>query len=187
MPIDLTKPAASSSLSSAVIRAQFAEVAAELALKLDAASPSFTGDITGVDGGGFVSGIGGSGGFVFVQGNGATPDKKPQYDWYNYGSVANEHLWMAWADVSSLHFSAVNDSYTVFSDFMTVTRTGATPSVFFPNGLTVGSATLLTTNVALSNAAAAATATMTNAPTAGNPTKWISINDNGTVRRIPAW
>jgi hypothetical protein len=103
MPIDLTKPAASSSLSSAVIRAQFAEVAAELALKLDAANPSFTGDITGADGGGFVSGIGGTGGYVFVQGNGATPDKKPQYDWYNYGSVANEHLWMAWADVSSLH------------------------------------------------------------------------------------
>jgi hypothetical protein len=43
------------------------------------------------------------------------------------------------------------------------------------------------TKTALSNAAAAAAATLTNAPTAGNPTKWISIDDNGTTRRIPAW
>jgi hypothetical protein len=39
----------------------------------------------------------------------------------------------------------------------------------------------------LTNSAAAATATLTNAPTAGNPTKWISIDDNGVTRRIPAW
>ncbi|WP_369053058.1 hypothetical protein [Burkholderia gladioli] len=30
-------------------------------------------------------------------------------------------------------------------------------------------------------------ATLTNAPLAGNPTKWIPINDNGTVRHVPAW
>lgn len=53
--------------------------------------------------------------------------------------------------------------------------------------LTLGSTTLLATNVALTNAAAAQTATMTNGPTAGNPTKWIQINDNGTTRSIPAW
>lgn len=29
--------------------------------------------------------------------------------------------------------------------------------------------------------------TITNAPAAGNPTKWIPINDNGTTRYIPAW
>jgi hypothetical protein len=46
---------------------------------------------------------------------------------------------------------------------------------------------LLRCRTALSNAAAGATATMTNAPLAGNPTKWISIDDNGTTRRIPAW
>lgn len=38
-----------------------------------------------------------------------------------------------------------------------------------------------------SNNAAAAVATLTNAPVAGNPTKWIPINDNGTIRNIPAW
>lgn len=53
--------------------------------------------------------------------------------------------------------------------------------------LTLASTTLLTTSVALTNGAAAQTATMTNGPTAGNPTKWIPINDNGTTRYIPAW
>ena len=46
---------------------------------------------------------------------------------------------------------------------------------------------LLKSSVALSNAAAAALATMTNAPVVGNPTKWVSIDDNGTTRRIPTW
>lgn len=40
---------------------------------------------------------------------------------------------------------------------------------------------------AYSNNAAAAAGTLTNAPAAGNPTKWIPINDNGTIRNIPAW
>jgi len=50
-----------------------------------------------------------------------------------------------------------------------------------------GSTTLIRTYTALSNAAAAAVATLNNSPVAGDPTKWISINDNGTVRRIPCW
>jgi len=37
------------------------------------------------------------------------------------------------------------------------------------------------------NGAGASAGTMTNAPAAGNPTKWIPIDDNGTTRYIPAW
>jgi hypothetical protein len=33
----------------------------------------------------------------------------------------------------------------------------------------------------------AQTGTLTNAPFAGNPTKWVQINDNGTTRSIPSW
>ena len=54
-------------------------------------------------------------------------------------------------------------------------------------GIRHGSSTLLTTTAALTNGAAAATGTLTNAPAAGNPTKWVPINDNGTTRYIPAW
>jgi hypothetical protein len=46
---------------------------------------------------------------------------------------------------------------------------------------------LIRTRATLSNGAAANAATLTNAPAAGNPTKWISIDDNGTTRKIPAW
>lgn len=56
------------------------------------------------------------------------------------------------------------------------------------NSATVSSqTTLMESSVPLSNAAAAATATLLNAPTAGNPTKWIPIIDNGVTRYVPAW
>jgi len=38
-----------------------------------------------------------------------------------------------------------------------------------------------------SNGAAAGAGTLTNAPAAGDPTKWIPVDDNGTTRYIPAW
>jgi co-chaperonin GroES (HSP10) len=46
---------------------------------------------------------------------------------------------------------------------------------------------MLNSSVTLTNAAGAAAGTLTNAPTVGNPSKWITINDNGTVRKIPTW
>lgn len=55
------------------------------------------------------------------------------------------------------------------------------------NGVTVGTGTLLFSNTPLTNGAAAALGTLTNAPAAGNPTKWVPINDNGTTRYVPAW
>jgi hypothetical protein len=60
-------------------------------------------------------------------------------------------------------------------------------SVTFAAGITHGSATLLTTSVSLTNGAGAAAGTLLNAPSAGNPSKWIPINDNGTIRYVPSW
>lgn len=54
-------------------------------------------------------------------------------------------------------------------------------------GLQVNSATMIATATPFTNGAAAAAGTLANAPVAGNPTKWIPINDNGTTRYIPAW
>lgn len=53
--------------------------------------------------------------------------------------------------------------------------------------VTFSNAVMFTSNVALTNGAAAQSPTMTNGPSAGNPTKWIPINDNGTARYLPAW
>jgi len=48
-------------------------------------------------------------------------------------------------------------------------------------------ASLVSTNTTLTDFAAAGAGTITNAPTAGNPAKWIAIVDNGTTRYIPTW
>lgn len=53
--------------------------------------------------------------------------------------------------------------------------------------LEVNSAVLIKSNTTLTNGAGAGTGTLTNAPTAGPPSKWIAINDNGTFRYIPSW
>lgn len=77
------------------------------------------------------------------------------------------------------------------SDFVWWGGTAAAPVVrmrLAAGGLlTLSNTTLLATSVALTNGAAAAVGTLGNAPTAGNPTKWIPISDNGTTRYIPAW
>lgn len=45
----------------------------------------------------------------------------------------------------------------------------------------------LVTTSSLANGAGAALGTLANAPSAGNPLKWIEINDAGTIRKIPTW
>jgi len=39
----------------------------------------------------------------------------------------------------------------------------------------------------VTNGAGAGAGTLTNAPSAGDPTKWIPFNDNGTIRYFPSW
>lgn len=52
---------------------------------------------------------------------------------------------------------------------------------------TAGTGLLHKTNQALTNGAAAALGTLANAPAAGNPTKWVPVDDNGTTRYAPLW
>lgn len=61
----------------------------------------------------------------------------------------------------------------------TVTATG---------GLRTGTAaSIVVSTVALTNGAGVGAGTIATAPAAGEPTKWIGIDDNGTVRYVPAW
>ena len=53
--------------------------------------------------------------------------------------------------------------------------------------LTNNTGNLIDSSVGLTNGAGASAGTLTNAPAAGNPTKWVPIDDNGTTRYIPAW
>lgn len=53
--------------------------------------------------------------------------------------------------------------------------------------LTLNGGTLLFTSDDLDNGSGSSGGTLLNAPSAGNPTKWVAINDNGTVRHFPCW
>jgi hypothetical protein len=64
-----------------------------------------------------------------------------------------------------------------------VAITGGTVAAQLKNNQAI----LLETTSALTNGAAAAIGTLLNAPAAGNPKKWVAINDNGTTRYIPTW
>lgn len=81
-----------------------------------------------------------------------------------------------WGSSTGLKIRHVNGVTHTFGD--TVTLGGA---------LEVNSGVLIKSNSTLINGGAAQTATMTNSPKAGNPTKWVPINDNGTTRYIPCW
>jgi hypothetical protein len=77
--------------------------------------------------------------------------------------------------------SAVND-IVIGNGVWSISVAGGSGNLTIPTG-----GTLLTTIASLSNGAASAAGTLTNAPAAGNPTKWIPISDNGVTRYIPAW
>lgn len=60
-------------------------------------------------------------------------------------------------------------------------------SLVLTGDITTGTGTLHKTSAALTNGAAAAAGTLLNAPVAGNPTKWVPVDDNGTIRYVPLW
>lgn len=76
-------------------------------------------------------------------------------------------------------------NYAVYS---ASTRLSYFAGAITTNGaLTINAAVMIATTTPFTNGAAAAAGTLGNAPAAGNPTKWIPVNDNGTTRYIPAW
>ncbi len=95
-----------------------------------------------------------------------------------------------WSGVGSLTMPVsgglqINDASATNTVRMTA---GASNLLTLNGGLkTTGATFALQTATTLTDNAAAQVATMTNGPAAGNPTKWIAINDNGTTRYIPAW
>ena len=67
------------------------------------------------------------------------------------------------------------------------TDPGGSDPIRINGALTISDSKLLTTKTNFTNGAGSGAGSLTNAPAAGNPTKWIPINDNGTTRYIPAW
>lgn len=115
--------------------------------------------------------------------------------WALFNAFA-ETIWTATAGTQNASVSLQAAGAGLAVEFMRGLSTGAalfgsdpggTDRVRINGALTINSATLIQTKTAFTNGAAAAVGTLNNAPAAGNPTKWIPINDNGTTRFIPAW
>lgn len=108
---------------------------------------------------------------------------------YSFASATAKGVYLASSTevgVCGMLVPGANDTYTSGASAL---RWSNVYSVLgnFSGALTLAGGTLLTTSAGLTDGAAAEIATMTNGPVAGNPTKWIPINDNGTTRYIPAW
>lgn len=64
---------------------------------------------------------------------------------------------------------------------------GGTDQLRIGGSLTINSATLLTSKTSFTDGAGVGAGTLLTAPAAGNPTKWVGLNDNGTIRYFPTW
>lgn len=108
----------------------------------------------------------------------------------------NARLVLQEAGVTVLDVQAVAGNAIIAATSLTLKTNTSTTAITISSAQAVtlagtltkpGGATLIITNTALNNGSGASTGTLTNAPAIGNPTKWIGIDDNGTVRYVPAW
>lgn len=79
------------------------------------------------------------------------------------------------------YFADTNELFRIQDDGVVL----AAMSFESPSISVTGDTNLLFTNQ--TTAAAAETATLTNAPTAGNPNFWLKVHINGVLHKIPAW
>lgn len=158
--------ASSSSSNGALVVAGGVGIGGSLntASDITVASPSTTGQIV-------VTAVSGQIAQVHIRGNGVASGLNIQHSGSSDAIITN----------------LANRPMFIGTNGLTRMTIAAAGDVSFTGAITVGSTTLLATSVALTNGAAAQVGTLTNAPTAGNPTKWIPINDNGTTRYLPAW
>lgn len=129
--------------------------------------------------------VGATLGFAGETGNGVTP--------YTFGAIRAARVGAS-ADGT---YTAYLAFYTAVSggsitEFMRLSGTGGlsvgTTSDPGSGNIYVNTATFLMRNkTTMTDQAGASAGTITNAPSVGNPTKWIAIDDNGTTRKIPTW
>jgi len=91
-------------------------------------------------------------------------------------------------DIQTFFFQAGDTTAAANGSQLIINDAGQLITAVANNGFYVqGSGQLIGSNTTLTNGAAASVGTLNNAPAAGDPTKWIPVDDNGTTRYLPAW
>ena len=95
-------------------------------------------------------------------------------------------------NVSLVNFGSIDSGHTrlIGNNTRTVFQLGDGSALSGVDALDISIANnlaLVKTSVAMFDGAGVQLGTLGTAPTAGNPTKWLPINDNGTVRYVPSW
>lgn len=127
---------------------------------------------------------------------------------FNFGAIGFDGTADAASGASIIMAAAATwttSDHSTYIDFYTVPGSSTTAArglrVNPSGGISVGTTSdpglgmiytnaatfMIRTKTSYSTGAGAGAGTITNAPSAGNPTKWIPIDDNGTTRYIPAW
>lgn len=91
----------------------------------------------------------------------------------------------AWVDWYQKVRTAINNATIV--NWSAITGTPTTVGGYGITDAVHIAASSITIPLAVGDGSSAATATLTNAPVSGNPTKWLQFDDNGTIRYVPAW
>lgn len=91
----------------------------------------------------------------------------------------------AWEDWYRKVRDAINNAQIV--QFSSITGLPTTLSGYGITDSVQADGTQLRWTAAVTNGAGALTGTLTNSPVTGNPSSWLRVDDNGTVRYIPAW
>lgn len=130
---------------------------------------------------GMFSGSGVTGGTTIVSQSSGTPGGVGVYIVNNSQTVAATQLVTGNLSVNNIQGGGVSNTDTSYRPISIYNDGADAGKVVFNQSSLPG------TLSSFSNGAGASTGTLNNAPIAGNPTKWISINDAGTIRRIPAW
>lgn len=90
------------------------------------------------------------------------------------------------ADSASASAATANASVASLS-LQVDTLTGQVTAILAIPIKFVDAATPIRSTVSLTDYAGALLGTLANSPVAGNPTKWIAFDDNGTTRYLPLW
>jgi hypothetical protein len=86
------------------------------------------------------------------------------------------------------NIKAIQTNVAAGANKYNIFASGTAPNYFAGEVQIAGGATpILHSITAQNNGAGVAAGTVTNAPVAGNPTKWIAFDDAGVTRYIPAW